>query len=131
MPIKAPKKCPCGGGLYRKCCGRFHPQSAGEPMLPSSPELLMRSRYSAFVLELRDYLLATWHASTRPQQLDFSDNPQWVQLQIISSGQHGNQGTVHFRAFFQVDHDILVHDEHSEFRAEQGRWFYLRAKNLP
>ena len=33
-------------------------------------EALMRSRYTAYVLKLEDYLLATWHPSTRPQQLD-------------------------------------------------------------
>ena len=34
-------------------------------------ESLMRSRYSAFVLQRRDDLLATWHATTRPPELDF------------------------------------------------------------
>ena len=29
----------------------------------------MRSRYSAFALNLTDYLLASWHASTRPTTL--------------------------------------------------------------
>ena len=33
----------------------------------------MRSRYSAYVRGDAPYLLATWHASTRPATLDFSD----------------------------------------------------------
>ena len=74
MTFKAPKKCPCGNGLYRKCCGRFHPLFAGENVvLPKNVELLMRSRYSAFALGMADYLLDTWHPSTRPSELDFSD----------------------------------------------------------
>ncbi|MDN7124124.1 YchJ family protein [Pseudidiomarina terrestris] len=128
---KAPKKCPCGGGLYRKCCGRFHPQAAGEAALPSSPEQLMRSRYSAFALGLSDYLLSTWHPDTRPEQLDLADNPKWVQLQIVSSDQQGAQGLVHFRAYFQVGQELSVHDELSSFVKEQGRWYYLKANNLP
>ncbi|WP_240455632.1 YchJ family protein [Halomonas faecis] len=40
--------CPCGNGSsLAGCCGRYH---AGEPA--PTPEALMRSRYSAFVLEL-------------------------------------------------------------------------------
>ena len=34
----------------------------------------MRSRYSAYVLRLAPYLLATWHASTRPATLDLADD---------------------------------------------------------
>ena len=30
----------------------------------------MRSRYSAFVKDLRDYLLSTWHPSTRPPLIE-------------------------------------------------------------
>ncbi|MET0935854.1 MAG: YchJ family metal-binding protein, partial [Luteibacter sp.] len=48
------KPCPCGsGGSYSSCCGRWH---AGEAA--PSAEALMRSRYSAYVLELEDYLLS-------------------------------------------------------------------------
>lgn len=91
----------------------------------------MRSRYSAFALGLRDYLLSTWHPSTRPQALDLADNPKWVQLQIVNSSQQGAQGQVHFRAYFQVGSDIGMHDELSDFVKENGRWFYLNATNLP
>ena len=57
--------CPCGSGApYADCCGRWH---AGPLHLQApSAEALMRSRYSAFVLARPDYLLATWHPSTRP-----------------------------------------------------------------
>ena len=51
--------CPCGGATYAACCGRFH---AGPLQLQApNAEALMRSRYSAYVLRLGDYLLATWH----------------------------------------------------------------------
>jgi hypothetical protein len=58
--------CPCGSGRpYAACCGRLH---GGEPA--ATAEELMRSRYSAYVLGLEAYLLATWHASTRPAALE-------------------------------------------------------------
>jgi len=39
----------------------------------------MRSRYSAYVLKLEPYLLATWHATTRPATLDLAaDNIKWL-----------------------------------------------------
>jgi SEC-C motif domain protein len=45
--------------------------------------MLMRSRYSAYVLKLSDYLLATWHPSTRPSELDLSDDDsKWLGLEI-------------------------------------------------
>ena len=59
------RPCPCGlPAAYTACCGRWH---AGPLHLqaPDAPAL-MRSRYTAYVLQRGDYLLDTWHASTRP-----------------------------------------------------------------
>ena len=60
-----PAPCPCGSALpYAACCGRWH---AGALHLQApSAEALMRSRYSAHVLGLADYLRDTWHPQTRP-----------------------------------------------------------------
>ena len=63
--------CPCGSGQdYDACCGRLH---AGA--LASDAEALMRSRYCAYVRGNADYLLATWHPTTRPAQLTLGDGP--------------------------------------------------------
>jgi SEC-C motif-containing protein len=47
----------------------------------------MRSRYSAFVLGLEDYLLITWHPKTRPTALNLAEDPatKWLGLQLTSS----------------------------------------------
>ena len=51
--MKTEGACPCGGGVsYTHCCEPFHTGQA----LPPTAEALMRSRYSAFVLGLADYL---------------------------------------------------------------------------
>ncbi|MFZ2296269.1 MAG: YchJ family metal-binding protein, partial [Polaromonas sp.] len=60
-PAKAAKTQPLP---FSTCCGPYLNKRAATPA--PDAESLMRSRYSAFVLGRRDYLLATWHASTRP-----------------------------------------------------------------
>ena len=43
----------------------------------------MRSRYSAYVLGLRDYLLDTWHHRRGPQQMDrFDSGVKWLGLTV-------------------------------------------------
>jgi SEC-C motif-containing protein len=57
--------CPCGNNAgYARCCGPLHDGAVAQ-----TAEMLMRSRYSAYVLKREDYLLATWHPSTRPANL--------------------------------------------------------------
>ncbi|MGR4068398.1 YchJ family protein [Billgrantia sp. C5P2] len=120
----AGKLCPCGSGQhYSACCGRYH---GGVPAL--TPEALMRSRYSAFALDLHDYLLATWHASTRPTALELDESTRWVRLEVLDQRQDGDKGRVHFRATFQEGRRWAVLEENSRFVQEAGRWFYVDGK---
>ena len=81
----------------------------------------MRSRYSAFVLGLSEYVKKTWHASTCPADLALDPDGQWVKLDIISS----SKKQVHFRAYFKDENDgYSVLDETSDF-VFQDRWLYL------
>lgn len=84
----------------------------------------MRSRYSAFAMGNTQYLLATWHERTRPA-LKLDDNPEWVKLEILAAGHQGDQGHVHFRAFYRVQGELGMLAEHSTFVREDGVWFYL------
>jgi uncharacterized protein YchJ len=66
------QKCPCGSGKsYSHCCGIYHKDHS---LVPTA-QALMRSRYSAYALGLEEYLLATWHPSTRPEKLDLASTP--------------------------------------------------------
>lgn len=85
----------------------------------------MRSRYSAFVLDLPDYLLATWHPSTRPATLEADPATTWKRLEVLESGEEGDRGRVHFRATFREGRRWAVLEEHSRFVREDGQWFYL------
>ena len=88
----------------------------------------MRSRYSAFVLGLADYLLSTWHASTRPAALDLSDEAgtKWLGLDVKRHQQQDAQhAIVEFVARYRVAGRGHRLHEPSRFVREDGRWFYL------
>ncbi len=116
-----PATCPCGSGQpYAACCGRYH---AGEPA--PTPEALMRSRYSAFAMNLTDYLLATWHPDFRPTSLPDDDSTEWVRLEIVDTETEGDWGRVLFRAIFREGRRWSVMEEDSEFARREGNWSYV------
>jgi len=123
MPADRP--CPCGlPARLSACCGRWH---AG-PLHLQAPDAtaLMRSRYSAYALQLADYLLATWHPGTRPLSVDFDPAQRWLGLQVL---QHRRQGddhaTVAFIARSKVGGRAQQLEETSRFVREGGRWTYI------
>lgn len=123
-----PSSCPCGSGkAYAVCCGRFIDQGA----LPETAEQLMRSRYTAFSLVNEPYLLASWHASTRPSSLDLDqDEPtKWLGLRIDrveAGGVADERGVVCFVARWRVGGGKAQRlEECSRFVKEEGRWFYV------
>lgn len=119
--------CPCGAGVaYANCCKPLH--VAGFAGLGATAETTMRSRYCAYVLEDLAYLLATWHTSTRPVSIDFSDDLEWHGLTIVdTTGGTGldTTGGVEFRARFRRGDAHLELHELSSFSRENGRWFYV------
>ncbi len=130
------RRCPCGSqASYADCCQRWH---RGQPA--PDPEALMRSRYTAFVLKLADYLLATWHPDTRPapagdrpevsphELLNLDDSPAWASLQVFDSATTGDRGSVHFRAIYRAGSGWGYLEEHSDFLREAGCWYYLSGR---
>lgn len=91
----------------------------------------MRSRYTAFVREDATYLLATWHPTTRPSELDFEAGVKWLGLEVRScraidathsevefvarSRLHGRATRLHERSRF-----VRENDDHGMLR-----WFYM------
>jgi len=90
----------------------------------------MRSRYSAFVLGLTPYLLATWHESSRPQELELDQQMRWRGLEIIKTragGSDASRGVVEFAAhYLEGSHEAQQH-EVSTFVREDKAWFYVDA----
>jgi SEC-C motif-containing protein len=109
---------------YADCCGRFVEHFATTPA--PDAEHLMRSRYSAFVLERADYLLATWHSSKRPASLEFDAGAKWLGLDVRAHNVTGaDTQEVAFVARYRVDGRAVRMHERSRFVREDGRWFYV------
>ena len=89
----------------------------------------MRSRYSAYVLGLETYLLATWHPTTRPATLDLTQDRQaakWLGLKLLANQGDGDTAFVEFVARYRVGGGSAVRlHERSRFVREAGRWYYI------
>jgi SEC-C motif-containing protein len=72
------------------------------------------------------YLLATWHASRRPESLTLEAGAKWLGLEIRQhrmTGEHSAE--VEFIARFRVAGRAVRQHEISRFVREAGRWYYL------
>lgn len=121
--------CPCGGQIkrvgsaYQDCCGQWLESAGSAPDAQS----LMRSRYSAFVLERSDYLLRTWHVSSRPTLLEFDRGVKWLGLEVRDHmALDDRHAAVEFIARYKPAGAPAVRlHERSRFVLEAGRWYYL------
>lgn len=116
--------CNCGSGKqFESCC---------EPFLigkerPKTPEQLMRSRYTAYTLHDADYLISTTHKSQReyfskPEILKWATTNTWIKLEVLWAKEH----QVAFKAyFFDENLQAQVHYEKSDFKNENGVWYYV------
>lgn len=105
-----------------ECCSCY---IVGIPTLTA--EQLMRSRYTAYVMKNEVYLLATWHESTRPLQLDLdADAAHWLGLKILDYQlQDYSHALVEFVARYKIAGRAYRLHEVSQFVLEHGRWFYV------
>jgi SEC-C motif-containing protein len=86
----------------------------------------MRSRYSAFVRGDAAYLMATWHASTRPASLTLDAGARWLGLEVRAHRMTGDDtAEVEFVARHRVSGRAVRQHELSRFVREAGRWYYL------
>ena len=116
--------CYCGNSIsFQDCC---------EPYIKgiknaTTAEVLMRSRYSAFAVGAADYLVNTTHISKRKYHnkrdiLAWSQANKWLKLEVLAS----TETTLTFKAYY-LDENLKaqVHYEHSTFKFENNRWFYV------
>lgn len=116
--------CYCGNTVsFQDCC---EPYIKGIKNAPTA-ETLMRSRYSAFATGAADYLVNTTHISKRKYHnkrdiLAWSQANKWLKLEVLAS----TETTVTFKAYY-LDENLKaqVHYEHSTFKLENGKWFYV------
>jgi SEC-C motif-containing protein len=128
-----PQPCPCGGPDYAGCCGRFHRGEA----LPANAEQLMRSRYSAYVLNDLAWLRETWHPATYPPELDADLESRWLGLVVKAHTQQDEtHAEVEFVARFKRGGRAYRLHERSRFvreprrAGEPPRWLYVDGEML-
>jgi len=119
-------KCPCNPSkLYINCCKKAHQNIHSV----TTPEILMRSRYSAFVMANIDYLQKSHHSSTRPSNfekkeiLTWTKSVEWIKLDVLEV----TENTVEFKAFFYENNSLNVIHENSFFEKENNHWVYKSA----
>lgn len=122
--IEDEARCPCSSGdVFGDCC-RPVLEGASAP----TAERLMRSRYTAFVLEDAAHLLRTWHPTTRPRTIDFEPELEWRRLLILdraAGGPFDREGIVEFEAFWRQGAERGSLHERSRFVREDRTWYYV------
>ncbi len=120
--------CPCDSQRpYAECCQPIHL----DPRSAESPEQLMRSRYSAHVKQLVDFVVDTYHPSCNAEsqraEIAESVHGDWCGLEVVSTepGLNDDEGYVTFKATFRQDGDEYCLEERSRFVREDGQWFYI------
>lgn len=134
-----PTICPACAQPYEQCCGPLHHENA----VPSSPEALMRSRYSAYVLGDYPYILATYATAPRQQLTvqalaESAADTRWLGLTVLAASpittapttpsQNNSQclqGEVEFKVFYVENKRLYCLHERSVFIQESGYWRYL------
>ena len=116
--------CPCNSGAaFADCC---KPLLSGKHAAPTALAL-MRSRYTAYALRDTNYLVASWHPSSRPFAIDPATIPTWQRLQIIRTEkgtEPDTEGVVEFIATALFQDGVGQFREVSRFVKEEGKWFY-------
>lgn len=90
----------------------------------------MRSRYTAYTQANIDYIASTMRDRAlvdfeAKEAKRWASSVKWLRLEVLKSGSDGNSGFVEFRAYYSYRNQMQVLHELSEFRKEEGRWFYV------
>ena len=112
---------------FADCCAPYLDDVENTPA--NNAEVLMRSRYSAFVFSQVRYLLETWHPGTRPVELLVDDSTKWLGLEVRRhTAVDADHAQVEFVARYRTaGRGARIH-ELSRFVREAGRWYYLGAE---
>ncbi len=126
-------KCPCcSGKSYFECCGRF----IDGQQIPATPEELMRSRYTAYSEANIDYVMRTMKGPAA-KDFDVETTTEWAKrvkfakLDVKKSSVKKEKATVEFIAHFTENGESRAIHEISDFRKENGIWFYFDGKKPP
>jgi SEC-C motif-containing protein len=120
------KNCFCGNeSTFELCC---------QPIIDGvvdakNAEVLMRSRFTAYVIKNYQYILQTYATAQRNNititKLTVSaKDTQWLSMQVLATHFETYTAQVEFKAFYQLHNYYHVMHEKSDFVLERGKWRY-------
>ncbi|MFA7610879.1 MAG: YchJ family metal-binding protein [Sulfurimonas sp.] len=106
---------------FTNCCERF----LKSLFKPSTPEELMRSRYSAYVLGDGEYIVKSTVKENRFEDdialiKEYSKSVEWLGLEVL----YAKESIVEFKAYYRDKDGIKVQHERSSFVFENEMWLY-------
>jgi peptide deformylase len=124
------RQCPCGSGeSYKECCELLHKGKRAQTALQ-----LMRSRYTAYVLDLPEYIIQTTHPASpgfsedtfawKKSLSNFSRQSAFQRLEILDFKEAQSIATVVFTAYLLQEGRDATFTEKSHFEKKEGRWLY-------
>ncbi len=129
MTEKPRQACVCGSAKEAAdCCLALINGSR----VAENAEQLMRSRYTAYALKNVQYVMDSWHVSTRPSEFILNDFPKWAGLKVLNvKPEKAGESYVEFvAAFYDESNNMGQMHERSRFLREEGRWFYVDGEQL-
>lgn len=137
MGFDPSQPCPCHSSKpYLLCCKPFHDKVSN----PQNALLLMRSRYSAYALNIADYIIATTHPKNVTYKRDrnqwmgeigqFSLATQFTGLEILDFTEEGMTAYVTFKALLSQSGADCSFIEKSRFERVNGLWLYRAGEKV-
>ena len=128
-------QCPCGSTIdYLVCCDEYLSGRA----IAKTPEILMRSRYTAYSIADVDYIKKTMQGKpllgfNETEAKQWATSVQWMGLNVIKT--HCNTsnehiGFVEFIATYLQNDTIKTIHEVSEFHYKNNHWFYMGGEQI-
>jgi SEC-C motif-containing protein len=128
--------CPCDTGkLYEDCCQKLH-----NGAFPENALTLMRSRYSAYALQLAAYIIRTTHLKNPHYDQDhrrwtreilrFCQNTIFQKLEILDFIDGEDEAYVTFDAHLFQNKQPLDLIEKSHFEKVNRQWLYRDACHI-
>jgi len=132
--IAARTGCYCGAMRpYEQCCQPYHQGTK----IAETPEILMRSRYSAYARANISYIQSTMTGNASlgfdpVSAQSWAKRVIWISLHVLSAEMISiTHGQVAFVAAFVEGASLHHMHELSEFRLIDGRWYYVDGISLP
>ncbi|SFC64688.1 YchJ family protein [Pseudoalteromonas denitrificans] len=119
--------CLCGNELsFNLCCQPF----INGDKIPTNPEALMRSRYSAYSKGDAEYIYKTYAQEKQAENpikeiAEFANSCQFLKLEVLETDDFIEESFVTFKVHYLFSNLLCTLHEKSKFIKENDCWKYL------